>query len=331
MTPFPIFHQSHDTTDGDSGGIELNELNVVNVGVERNFYGREGESELDRLQTEKEAHFARGVATARRNGLIDPELIAEFAANIIFRTRNLRDGFLSTARRILEAGRTLTSQNVEKVITDLMIRKVFDTVAQKRGLEKFEQLPPETQKRMLDGFQPFLAELDTAIQPLTPHLRGTVDSIWDEMNAEVTYGAVRRAHIDSLARTVVPPNAVEYMRSLDWCVTKFAPGTLILGDVGMFAYVPSKGIFEFAVDAPLHDASVLLPISDQCILVGTNKIAPRPSCRLVANQRGFSFSELQLHYQFAKYSERAGSFSVDRITGGFELGRRSEGRAGQDC
>ncbi len=157
-----------------------------------------------------------------------------------------------------------------------MIRTAFDSVARKRGVNSFEELPLEMQKCMIEGFRPLISELDSAGQPLSAYLSGMVHSVWDEIGGEITYEAVHQGHITSLERNVVPQKALEYMLSLNWSVANFEPGTLILGDIGALAYTPSSATLEPPLQPADRNATVLVPVSDQCLLIGASKVAPAP-------------------------------------------------------
>ena len=88
-----VFAWVHRKTEG------VFETNIANVGVEKHFYGREGELNVDEEITDIEGDSARLLDRLRRQDdgyeILDPE-IAEFVGHLSSRTKHLRDSLIET-------------------------------------------------------------------------------------------------------------------------------------------------------------------------------------------------------------------------------------------
>jgi hypothetical protein len=120
------------------------------------------------------------------------------------------------------------------------------------------------------------------------------ESIWDEMEAAITYEAVKKAHVTSLRTSVSPRQRVAYLSQLAWSVVSLDAGSLIFGDVGPLAYVAGNHTYESLVEVdPTRAPVVTLPLSDRCLLVGASGAYPAP---LDTEELNAAAAELSLNF-----------------------------------
>jgi len=243
------------------------ETNIKNIGVETHFYGDQDDPALDQRITDEEGPYAKALDEARSGQPLNQIAIAEFAGNLRFRTRALRDGMLALATGVYEAGQEIVTEKSHRLLTDILFRTAFDRAAQKQGLRSYEDLPDEIKARLLEGFVPELDKFDKVAEGYAPFMDEIIASTCKEMLSELSYDAVRRAHIGVMSAND-RGQVSKIMTRLKWSSLQFASGSLILGDTGAIMFDRGLATPDNPLD-PNASGTVWIPISHDRILVGS--------------------------------------------------------------
>lgn len=244
------------------------ETNIVNVAVQRNFYGGKQELSADNEITEFETQVVKPVKKLRQKKCstrISGKVIPEFIAHLTARTKFIRDAALSNINCFcdwffeqLSEPRTFhrfvlnfLSNNPKMLEND--INEAFKhyplSQAKKSQLYQLarEQLPHflRTQQK----------EFGVAIKALS------------EMIKEQLPFIAKKSHIKSLLKGVAPQFRVEPLKTLDWYLIVSKQTNLILGDFGPLSKIEG-GRYKALPDKDDKVGAVFLPISNRNLIVG---------------------------------------------------------------
>ncbi len=250
------------------------ETNIVNVAVERFFYGKERELNVDDEITEIEKDFARLLGELRQKSdayQIQGSKVPEFVAHLSSRTKHLRDSLIETTSVLMNILTDHFADQSNFRIWALeyykrhpeVAKKALDDVIGRIQLPRHQRLV--LKQRMLRVLSPkvIVAQMDKDIAQyslmfgmLGPILLAKLPTM------------VRESHIKSLAKDLFPEPRVEDYRKLNWFVCK-SDEPLILGDVGCLFEI--EGEKKFISLSGKEDVlkGVFLPISSDSLVVGT--------------------------------------------------------------
>ena len=254
------------------------EANIKNIGVERNFYGREGELTADAEITNLENEFAilldRLRAKSDQTEIHDPR-VAEFVAHLCVRTRHLRESFLESSEVLLSKipEHLFNVDNLKAFVSnhpELMTQELEKVIADNPMLEPYSKMLLQIGPTMAIAlFDENKSDIGQLAQPLISNLKGVLPR------------AVKEGHIKALARAPIPEPRVEDYYILRWFVCE-SESPLILGDIGCLFETAGTRRFK-----PLNEKSdeirnIYLPIMSNRMLVGTAlPSAPTVDFRLI--------------------------------------------------
>jgi len=251
-------------------GKEPYECNIVNVGVEREFYGQGAQSVDDEI-TDIEGPFANCLNHLRKSAddgsKVTDSTLLEFVAHLTARTKHLREsiidstgylfdnvfGHLSEYNNWREFCLRYFTQHPEVIKEEL--EKFFLRVpmsAHKKAMarQRIKKMPIE---RILQFMDKENSEYEMLFEVL--RLKFTVD----------LSDVVKQAHIKSLLKNLVSQPRVEHYQKLHWYVRRSSE-PLVLGDVCCLFKIESKykslGGTEDAIER------IYLPIASDCVVVG---------------------------------------------------------------
>lgn len=254
------------------------EANIVNVGVEKHFYGKEGELNVDDEITDVERGFAILLDELRRKDnayqLLDPK-IADFVGHLSGRTKHLRDSLIDTTGVLTNTltGYLADQNNFRSWILEYykrhpeVLKKALDDALGKMQLTRHQRLL--LKQRMLMALRPELvvAQMDKDISQYA-----LMFSVLGPMLLEKLPTIAKEGHIKALAKGLVPEPRVEDYRKLNWFVCK-SDEPLILGDVGCLFEVAGKKKFISLSGKEDDLKNIYLPISSDTLMVGTASTA----------------------------------------------------------
>jgi hypothetical protein len=250
------------------------EANIVNVGVEKHFYGKEGELNVDDEITDVERDFAILLDGLRRkddaNEIRDSK-IADFVGHLSSRTKHLRDSLIDTTGVLttILTGYLADQNNFRSWILEYykrhpeVMKKALDDALEKIQLTRHQRLL--LKQRMLMILRPELvvAQMDKDIPQYA-----FMFSALGPMLLEKLPTIAKEGHIKALAKSLIPEPRVEDYRKLNWYLCKSSE-PLILGDVGCLFEVEGKKKFISLSGKEDVLKNIFLPISADTLVVGT--------------------------------------------------------------
>lgn len=250
-------------------GSKTFKANIVNVGVETNFYSHQDNNEADDLITEAERSFSLTIKSIRESNRHPPaSQIAELVAHFEVRTRNLRKSFL-------DAGDYLITQMLEKLsneefLKQMLIRRIRKDPAFIKSIieEELSQngiprifLWPITKLAQILG--PSLIKNNfSSIAYIIQHLQSNLP--------ELLQRASKAGHLRALKESVSPEFRTDRYKDMNFEIKEIPEGNLILGDSIVFYNTEDKGYSAF-LDKDQALKEVFLPINSSKILIGFSK------------------------------------------------------------
>jgi hypothetical protein len=241
------------------------ETKTENVSVEKHFYGKEGEINADDKITNLEGGFAWLIDELRGKShgsvVFDPT-IADFAAHLSIRTKQIRESFRESAEFLLDQVTEYLSDphNLKRLLLN------NPEVLKEELCKRLEDIPaPQWQKDLL--FQLIEINLPALIEGRSPELQKVLQDTVAEVKS-IFPKAFREGHIKSLAKNpIAKPRADEYS-NLKWFVCQ-AEHPIILGDTGCLFEVAGERRFKPIDDKGDKIINIFLPISSRKYLIGT--------------------------------------------------------------
>lgn len=271
---------------------KLFENNTKNISVERHFYGKAGEPNVDDEITDIEKEFTSLLDDLRTktNGeaVIDPRLPA-FVTHLTSRTKHLRDSLIDTSEILFS---TLFNyfadySNFRSWLFHYYKRHpevITNSIGEALGRMQLHRF----QRRKLRQYMIQNLRLEHVMAGINKDkveyqlLFGTLGSSF----LEQLPGIVKESHIKALAKDLVPEPRAEDYRRLHWFVCK-PEVPMILGDLGcLFEVAGAKKLKAFN-DKDDEIRNAYLPISSDTLIVGTSKPEP-PKVDLKFINEGFA-------------------------------------------
>ena len=242
------------------------ETNIINVGVEKFFYGGDGQLNVDDGITDFEAEYAPLLDELREHKgqveISDPK-IANLITHFVVRTKHIRDSYRESIEYLSELMSQYfsDSNNIKRAMLSNpeMIRDNIE-----KGFKDHPELLPY--KHFLIPFlqQIFCNYINNNKYELQKFCRGYFDII-----KKVTTKAMKEGHIKGLTQSLTPEPRVEDYKSLRYLLYNSSE-LLILGDICCLIEVEGERRFKsLNVDDDVIK-NIFLPISKTQLLVGTS-------------------------------------------------------------
>lgn len=265
------------------------EASTKDVSVEKYFYGKDGEANVDPEITELEIEFADLLSELRecssKEEITDPR-VAEFITHLGIRTKHLRESFRESTEFLLES--------LEEYLSDFRNLKgliLHDPQIMEDAFEaKIKDCQiPQHQKDMIMAIMPSMAS--TLLDQQKSEFQFLAKAFFAQIQ-EALPTMLKETHITTLSKELIPEPRVGNYRSLKWFV-RYSKVPLILGDVGCLFEV--SGNRYISLDSKDELKNIFLPISSHQMLVGTS-----------------SNSALQVNFQSLKkaYAKRSREYFI---------------------
>jgi hypothetical protein len=242
-------------------GCQPFEVNILNVGVARDFYESPSAGGLESKLSVQEGEYAL-LLDNLRNGVIDQTekgLLVDLVCNLMVRTKHLRDGFKEAGENILDS--------LEQQLGDLKNRWHVERLFAEKAIENPElrrvlkSLPRKQRRKLISQTLKQLGvDIPTGLRLLLKLARKHVS-----MNE-----TVKKAQARSLAIDNALAERKESMKNFRWCVEERPAGTFVLGDVGPIVRFPDSVELKAPLGFGMPEL-ILLPVSDRQLLVGRKK------------------------------------------------------------
>lgn len=255
-------------------GTKIFETNIVNVAVEKHFYGKEDDLNVDDEITDLEGDFAIILNELRTKdvdvAIVDPN-IAEFVAHLCTRTKHLRTSIIESTSSFTDMlfGYFEDYNNFKPYVLRYLkkhpevIRGAIDEQVKKMPLnrsqrKRFRQhlrsLPAENIIAQLDKNAP---EYEMLFRFLGEKFRENIGSL------------AKESHIKTLAKTLIPEPRVAAYRKLNWHIFR-SMESLVLGDVGCLFEIAGSKKCKSLSEKEDEIKNIYLPISSNSLLIGTS-------------------------------------------------------------
>lgn len=243
-------------------GTNPQRKNIRQIGFANKFYGHAG---LEEKLAIRESDYAALLDALRKDHFSESNkpLIDELISHLLMRTQNLRRGLEEFGNRALarlgqvfeqaEVGGEFHKGIVERMKADPKLQSTVELV------------PPS--KR-----QAFRLLLDQLAE--SPELwRATKKQMKQAMSMLDLGKGVRDAQVQALSSEEPYKKRVELLKPFRWAVYLFPPSTFLLGDLGPIGRNETTSEWKHPVTFE-GITEVCLPISHECLLVGTTLTPP---------------------------------------------------------
>lgn len=244
--------------------------NIVNVGVEGQFYSQDGDSQVDEDITTAEGRYSALVGALREGGeevVSNSKEIADLLAHLEIRTRHLRESFSMTASLLMdELLRFVEDQQAFGMYVKRKMRSDPSILREAIANELKElNLPDAALEELLSASQPMLEQLLPSLLSDLPSMASHFRSKIPQM---VKAGS-KSGHIKGLRQALAPPVKADAYAKLKFRVTHFENETMPLGDSMLVFQMKGERKFKSFTEKDDAIEAVYLPLSSDRVLVGS--------------------------------------------------------------
>ena len=248
------------------------ETNIVNVGVESQFYTEEDDREVDDLITTAEDSFSilvRALRNGETSSFSNPEL-PKLITHFETRTRHIRQNFLELGN--FGVSSVLDKIKDEDFFTNWAIKKIRNNPEMIRSSLARELKDQQLSQESLD----LLTKLST--QHLVPYLihlnKSKFSKLADRLKPllkEKLAQAAKSGHIKGLRQASAPEAKIQIFENLTYKVHVQSGDPLILGDSILFFHVDGPRPYKTFLEKEDKLKCVYIPLDSRHMLVGVNK------------------------------------------------------------
>lgn len=247
--------------------------NVINIGVEGNFYVHENSSDIDDKITAIEGELGRIVNGLRQTESAENMSSAELAwlfAHLEVRTRHLRQNFEQIGGALLNRSIAFIS---DEAAFGEFVHRTFEhdptlllasLAEEMRKLGIQEHMLPSA----LELVRPLLPSLlSTAMPSLVARFTQAMQHV-SEKKPELLRLAARAGQLRALRESAAPDAKVTRYRELRYQVLKVTEGSLPLGDSVVLARIGAPRQYTSFVASDDRLLALYLPLSPSAVLCG---------------------------------------------------------------
>jgi hypothetical protein len=244
--------------------------NIINVGVEGQFFTLDGDAATDARITDEEQILAPLVHALRQHsGHVDATLAANLIAHLEARTRHFRQSFVATAEYLvsrladfMEDGDAFEKYFARRIAMDpTFIRDAFVEEMHKKGL------PPAQIEAMLPIAMTIVPH---ALPKLLPGLKifatATARQLRTEM-PKVLAAAAKSGHIRALRDTATPTVKASRYALMTFELMEYGP--LVLGDSPVLFAATNRPSLRTVADKDDNLTAIYLPLTPRLLLLGS--------------------------------------------------------------
>jgi hypothetical protein len=242
------------------------EANIRKVGVEKHFYGKQGEMSVDDDITEFEGKYAPLLDELRANEIkseISDQRIPHLITHLVTRTKHLRDSIRNSSEYMADKFLAYLS-NFDNFKAAILSKPEFiiDAIEEKFRDFRVSQAEKDTMRNLIPILFPAIIDKQIAeMLIVVRHLRKNIKKIAAK--------GIKEGHIKGLSQELIPNQRLNTYGLLHWFIINVET-SLILGDLSCLFEFASGKRFR-AIDFQDDDIiNIFLPISDNKLLIGTS-------------------------------------------------------------
>ena len=242
-----------------------------NIGVERTFYTKPGDTAVDDAITIAEENLSRVVRELRTSaaGRVDNEGLPRLFAHLEVRTRHLRESFLQSSVTLYRKTVPILNDanKLGRLLGDHIARNPEKISQMMRDELQQKGLPTSSSgalvKEMTDRLPQFLQELGPELEQASTNILGALPGI--------LRSSIKDAHNKALGKTIAPEIRVQSYEKLSFRTEDVGEGNMILGDCGTLFHVKGPKPFKTITEKDDIILAAILPIAPTRLLIGANK------------------------------------------------------------
>jgi hypothetical protein len=267
----------------DGCGVELN---ITNVGVEKDFYGKQEESDLDERITTLETTYGLLVDELRSHSAVTTAVnnpqIPNLIAHLALRTRHLRESVLRLSDSMVQTLRAYLSR--KEIARAALIREIRKSseLRQRLSAQLVEKgIPIEKLDLVMEHLDPQIAAF---VEQLLPEWMPKFDAYLDAYMSKyrsVLSDTVRESFIRAMSSNLSPEPRAAMYAAYKWFVVR-TNLPVLLGDTVCLFETAGERRFKPLDDKADDVRRVYLPLASNLVLIGTlYSSGPQVDCRVL--------------------------------------------------
>jgi len=261
-------------------GSKPSEISIRDVAVSRKFYGDSGPETIDKKLTKMEQQFGPTIDRLRTDKKIntsDLPTIVEFFINMVIRTQYIRKSITDATGGLLK----MAARN----LSDPHKMAIFLNEAIKQNKSRFRDQLRGSMRRKLGTKVPIREEhiirwVEENVEQLTtllasPFSKEVVKGLTAFIEKIDEHGNI--SHKDALDRFLnleEPSKRHHQYNKLHWIIKSYDPNQFILGDICVLTMNTKSQSFSPLIFSKKDNYILLLPISHDTLLIGSDSKEP---------------------------------------------------------
>lgn len=252
-------------------GAKAFNTNIVNIGLEGQFYDLDGDNQVDDQITNLEGRFSDFYNALRRGepeAVANSDTIGELIAHLEVRTRHLRQNFTITASKFMDELLRFVSD--EQAFGNYIKRKISRDPMLLRSI-----IAEELRKHQNVDLK--LEEAYSALSPLFEQEQrldlGGLSEMVESFKAAIPQmieTAHKSGHIKGLRQTLAPPVKANIYKTFTYRLLDTKDVSLPLGDSILVFEIKGQKRFKSVTEKDDDVQAIYLPLTSTCTLVGNN-------------------------------------------------------------
>jgi hypothetical protein len=261
-------------------GSKPSEISIRDVAVSKKFYGDSGPESIDKKLTKMEQQFGPTIErlrTDKKIGISDLPIIVEFLVNMVIRTHFIRKSFTDATGGLMKmAARNLSDPRKMAVMLNQAIKQNksrFHDHLRSSMRSKLGTKMPVAEEHIIRWVEENAEQLASFLAG--PISKGLVEVLTAFIEKIDEHGNI--SHRDALYRFLdlqEPSKRHHQYGNLHWIIKGYDPNQFILGDICILAMDTKSQFFSPPIFSKKDNEILLLPISHDTLLIGSDLKEP---------------------------------------------------------
>jgi|LGVF01.1.fsa_nt_gb hypothetical protein len=261
-------------------GSKPSEISIRDVAVSRKFYGDTGPESIDEKLTKMERQFGPTIDRLRTDKTInisDLPIIVELFINMVIRTQYIRKSFTDATGGLMEmAARNLSDPHKMAIVLNEAIKQNksrFHDQLRSSMRSKLATKMPVMEEHIIRWVEENAEQLTSLLAK--PFSKGFVKALTAFIEKIDEHGTI--SHKDALDRFLdlqEPSKRHHQYSNLHWITKSYDPNQFILGDICVLTMDTKSQSFSPPIFSKKDNYILLLPISHDTLLIGSDSKEP---------------------------------------------------------